>query len=304
MSTWPRPCALGGVDIDDAPTLSGVDLSPALADPSASPRDYVFFAQDAAQSDLIANTRYAVQGFFDGETKYARYYGIGGGVDQAGNVDERPKLFGEDAAEDHDHEWYEPANDPHELINLANDVGRKGELREHFNRLLEIELAELATKPAIRDRRDIWSGEAPVPSCSCTASPSTQMTWVEPGWFDLVKEGGRRPLGYDLLGHGDADTPDDIEAYKDLVTPLSSSCRSPDEGRQIDIVGYSLGRTALDLTLRHPQLGTGWCWAASVATSSPGRRWEPVRSCRRRLPLRGPVPHRRGRAGRDPQEGR
>ena len=30
-------CALGGVDIDDAPTLSGVDLSPALADPSASP---------------------------------------------------------------------------------------------------------------------------------------------------------------------------------------------------------------------------------------------------------------------------
>ena len=31
-------CALGGVDIDDAPTLSGVDLSPALADPSASPR--------------------------------------------------------------------------------------------------------------------------------------------------------------------------------------------------------------------------------------------------------------------------
>lgn len=37
---------------------------------------------------------------------------------------------------------------------------------------------------------------------------------------------------------------------------MSSSCRSqPDEGRQIDIVGYSLGaRTALDLTLRHPQL--------------------------------------------------
>ena len=135
------------VDIDDAPTLSGVDLSPALADPSASPRDYVFFSQDAAQSDLIANTRYAVRGFFDGETKYARYYGIGGGVDRAGNVDQRPKLFGEDAAfEDHDHEWYEPADDPHELINLANDVGRKGELREHFNRLLEIELAELGDK--------------------------------------------------------------------------------------------------------------------------------------------------------------
>ena len=140
-------CALGGVDVDDAPSLSGVDLSPALADPSAAPRDYVFFSQDAAQSDLISNTRYAVRGFFDGETKYARYYGIGGGIDRAGKVDERPKLFAEDAAfEDHDHEWYEPAGDPHELVNLANDVGRKDELREHFNRLLEIELAELGDK--------------------------------------------------------------------------------------------------------------------------------------------------------------
>ena len=43
-------------------------------------------------------------------------------------------------------EWYQPADDPHELINLANDVGRKGELREHFNQLLEIELAELGDK--------------------------------------------------------------------------------------------------------------------------------------------------------------
>ena len=85
-----------------------------------------------------------MRGFFDGETKYARYYGIGGGIDRAGAVDPRPKLFAEDAAfEDHDHEWYEPAEDPDELVNLANDVGRKTELREHFNRLLEIERIEL-----------------------------------------------------------------------------------------------------------------------------------------------------------------
>ena len=103
----------------------------------------------------------------------------------------------------------------------------------------------------------IWSGEAPVPVVFLHGfATSTHMTWVEPGWFDLVKEGGRRPLGYDLLGHGDADTPDDIEAYKDLVTPVVEQLPfTPDEGRQIDIVGYSLGaRTALDLTLRHPQL--------------------------------------------------
>ena len=49
----------------------------------------------------------------------------------------------------------------------------------------------------------IWSGEAPVPVVFLHGfATSTQMTWVEPGWFDLVKEGGRRPLGYDLLGHG------------------------------------------------------------------------------------------------------
>jgi non-heme chloroperoxidase len=103
----------------------------------------------------------------------------------------------------------------------------------------------------------IWSSEAPVPIVFLHGfATSTQMTWVEPGWFDLVKEGGRRALGYDLLGHGDADAPDDLEAYKDLVTPVVEQLPfTPDEGRQIDIVGYSLGaRTALDLTLRHPQL--------------------------------------------------
>ena len=147
-------CALGGVDIGSVPTLSGVDLSPALADPSTSPRDYVFFAQDSAQSGLIANTRYAVRGFFDGETKYARYYGIGGGVARDGAVDRRPKLFGEDAAfEDHDHEWYEPRHDPHELVNLANDTGRRSQLRAHFDRLLEIEHDELGALAGHGGRR-------------------------------------------------------------------------------------------------------------------------------------------------------
>ena len=103
----------------------------------------------------------------------------------------------------------------------------------------------------------IWSTEAPVPIVFLHGwATSTQMTWVEPGWFELVKEGGRRPLGYDLLGHGEADKPDEVEAYRDLVTPVVDQLPfGVDDGRQIDIVGYSLGaRTALDLTLRHPQL--------------------------------------------------
>ena len=68
--------AAGGGDTSE---LSGIDLAPALADPAASPRDHVLFAQDSAQSELLRNSRYALRGFFDGTTKYARYYGVGGG---------------------------------------------------------------------------------------------------------------------------------------------------------------------------------------------------------------------------------
>ena len=73
-------CGLGGIDVDDTPGLSGRDLAPVLADPSVSVRDHVLFSQDSAQSELLRQSRYAVRGFFDGTTKYARYYGIGGGI--------------------------------------------------------------------------------------------------------------------------------------------------------------------------------------------------------------------------------
>jgi len=130
----------------DTSALSGVDLGPVLADPATSVRDHVLFAQDAAQSDLLRNCRYAVRGFFDGTTKYARYYGIGGGVDRQGNVPEgsqATKVFDVDAAfDDHDHEWYEAADDPHELVNLAHDRSRRHEVREHFERLKAYEAEE------------------------------------------------------------------------------------------------------------------------------------------------------------------
>ena len=140
--------ALGGVDPADTPTLSGRDLAPVLADPAASVRDYVLFSQDSAQSDLIRNTRYAVRGFYDGETKYARYYGIGGGTRRDGTTDEHGKIFDVDADfEDHDHEWYDTAEDPHELVNMANDRGRRNELRALFRRLLDYETEELTLTP-------------------------------------------------------------------------------------------------------------------------------------------------------------
>ena len=140
--------ALGGVDPADTPTLSGRDLAPVLADPAASVRDFVLFSQDSAQSDLIRNTRYAVRGFYDGDTKYARYYGVGGGIRRDGTADEQGKIFDVNADfDDHDHEWYDTASDPHELVNLANDRGRRNELRAQFRRLLEYEAQELTLAP-------------------------------------------------------------------------------------------------------------------------------------------------------------
>ena len=140
--------ALGGVDLRGEHTLSGRDLSPVLADPSASVRDFVLFSQDSAQSELIRNSRYALRGFFDGQTKYARYYGVGGGIRRDGTADDSAKTFDADADfDDHDHEWYDTVEDPHELANLANDRGRRSELRKLFMRLLDYEAKELTLTP-------------------------------------------------------------------------------------------------------------------------------------------------------------
>ena len=90
MSIWPPPSARWPASIrpgpagTGGPTLQGVDLSPVLADPAASVRDHVLFAQDSAQTQNLNNVRYALRGFFDGTTKYARYYGVGGGKPSTG----------------------------------------------------------------------------------------------------------------------------------------------------------------------------------------------------------------------------
>lgn len=138
-------CALGGVDPASQPTLRGVDLGPVLADPSSTVRDHVLFAHDTAHTDEINHTRYAIRGFFDGQTKYARYYGVGGGKPGTGLWGKDPgrKLYDVDADfADQEHEWYDLGDDPHELVNLAADHGRRSELRENFERLVEYERAE------------------------------------------------------------------------------------------------------------------------------------------------------------------
>ncbi len=142
-------CALAGVDRSAVEaTVQGRDLGPVLADPAASVRDHILFAQDSAQTTGLNQVRYALRGYYDGDTKYARYYGVGGGKPSTGLWGHPPgtKLFDVDCAfDDNDHEWYEHDTDPHELVNLANDPGRRAGLRDAYERLLAYERDSFAT---------------------------------------------------------------------------------------------------------------------------------------------------------------
>ncbi len=79
---------------------------------------------------------------------------------------------------------------------------------------------------------------------------STERTWREPGWFDMLKDARRRAIGIDLLGHGEAPKPTEPEAYDDLATPVLE--RFPDS--PADVIGYSLGaHTALGIAMSYPE---------------------------------------------------
>jgi arylsulfatase len=147
-------CALAGAPVpagagpgwSGRPGVQGVDLSPVLADPARSVRDHILFAQDSAQTEHLNTVRYALRGFSDGTTKYARYYGVGGGKPSTGlwGKDPGAKLFPVDAAfDDQDHEWYDLDGDPYELVNLAQDRSRRGAARDLFERLRAYEAEEL-----------------------------------------------------------------------------------------------------------------------------------------------------------------
>ena len=137
-------CGLAGVEAP--PSMRGVDAGPVLADPSASVRDQVLFCHATAHTSNIRATRWAIRGSFDGRYKYARYFGVGGGLpndDFSGQP--TPMLYGEDAAfEDQEHELYDLQEDPHELVNLAHDRGRRAELRQRFAELKALEADEFS----------------------------------------------------------------------------------------------------------------------------------------------------------------
>lgn len=133
--------ALAGLSPADFDSLKGLDLTPVLSASDTTVREFVLFAQDSAHTLNIRNTRYALRGVFDGRYKYARYYGVGGGKpndDFRGGLSS--KLYDVDSAfDDQDHELYDLQEDPHELVNLAVDRGRRAEVRERFAGLRALE---------------------------------------------------------------------------------------------------------------------------------------------------------------------
>lgn len=135
-------CELGGIDADAA-DLPGRSMLPLWSDPTSAGRQHVLFAQDWAWYDGLVNTRYASRGIFDGRHKYCRYYGVGGSSTTRGTAIERPKMYGADADFDsQEHEFYDLAEDPGELVNLAMDPTRRAEVREWHHRLLQAEAEE------------------------------------------------------------------------------------------------------------------------------------------------------------------
>jgi pimeloyl-ACP methyl ester carboxylesterase len=74
--------------------------------------------------------------------------------------------------------------------------------------------------------------------------------WREPGWADLLADGGRAVIPVDLLGHGNADKPHDPSAYERLEDGVAAAL--PAEA--VDAVGFSLGaHTLLRLAMESPE---------------------------------------------------
>jgi len=75
-------------------------------------------------------------------------------------------------------------------------------------------------------------------------------TWQRSGFTELLADAGRRVIGVDLLGHGEAPAPHDPDAYADLTTRIVEALPAT----PVDAVGFSLGGlTLLRLATQQPE---------------------------------------------------
>jgi pimeloyl-ACP methyl ester carboxylesterase len=76
---------------------------------------------------------------------------------------------------------------------------------------------------------------------------SAARTWGDNGWIDILGDTGRTVIAPDLLGHGDAPKPHEVEAYAEMLPRVVSSLP---EGEPVDGIGFSMGsRTLLSLAI-------------------------------------------------------
>ena len=118
-------------------------LAGARATRRTSVRDHVLFAHDTAHTDRTSTTRATRSaGSSTGRRSTRATTASAAASRRAGSWGKDPgrKLYDVDAAfEDQEHEWYDLGEDPHEMVNLAHDRGRRAELRANYDRLLEYE---------------------------------------------------------------------------------------------------------------------------------------------------------------------
>jgi pimeloyl-ACP methyl ester carboxylesterase len=80
---------------------------------------------------------------------------------------------------------------------------------------------------------------------------SFDRNWREPGWVDLLVEGGRTVIELDLPGHGSSPKWHDPEAYDAMPDAVAAAI--PD-GTVVDAIGFSLGAwLLLEVAAAHPE---------------------------------------------------
>lgn len=81
-------------------------------------------------------------------------------------------------------------------------------------------------------------------------SGSTRTTWGPLDWPGALTKAGRRVIGVDLLGHGDAPAPHEPSAYADLAANASDAFTHEPV---VDAIAYSLGaKVLLELVAQSP----------------------------------------------------